>query len=402
MTALRSPPKPATRATGILPAQALLRAVEAGQIASRAPIDDPQVQPASLDLRLGEVAYRVRASFLPGPHASVEDKIDLYGQYQIDLTGGAVLERGGVYIVPLLEALDLPEDLSAIANPKSSTGRLDIFTRLITDNSAEFDKVRAGYNGQLYAEISPRTFSIKVRTGTRLSQLRVRRGSPRPSDAALKRLHQRDPLVDRAPDETNIAEGKLGVSIDLAGDPDTGLVGYRAKRDAGVIDYDQPGAYDPFEFWEPIYTRKTKSIVLNLDDFYILASKEAVSVPPDHAAEMVAYDTMVGEFRVHYAGFFDPGFGHREFGGEGSRAVLEVRPHEVPFMVEDAQLVGKLIYERMTEVPDRLYGRDLGSNYQAQGAPALKTLPPGLDPVSENSITRDGPGVVPDTDGGAR
>lgn len=367
MTALRSPPKPATRATGILPAQALLRAVEAGQIASRAPIDDPQVQPASLDLRLGEVAYRVRASFLPGPGATVEDKVDLYGQYEIDLSGGAVLERGGVYIVPLLESLALPEDLSAIANPKSSTGRLDIFTRLITNNSAEFDTVRAGYKGGLYAEISPRTFSIKVRTGTRLSQLRIRRGTPRPSDAALKRLHERDPLVDRAPDETTIAEGKLGVSIDLTGDPDTGLVGYRAKRDAGVIDYDQPGAYDPFEFWEPIYTRKTKSIVLNLDDFYILASKEAISVPPDHAAEMVAYDTMVGEFRVHYAGFFDPGFGHREFGGEGSRAVLEVRPHEVPFMVEDGQLVGKLIYERMTEIPDRLYGQDLGSNYQAQG-----------------------------------
>jgi dCTP deaminase len=367
MTALRSPPKPATRATGILPAQALLRAVEAGQIASRAPIDDPQVQPASLDLRLGEVAYRVRASFLPGPGATVEDKVDLYGQYEIDLSGGAVLERGGVYIVPLLESLALPEDLSAIANPKSSTGRLDIFTRLITNNSAEFDTVRAGYKGGLYAEISPRTFSIKVRTGTRLSQLRIRRGTPRPSDAALKRLHERDPLVDRAPDETTIAEGKLGVSIDLTGDPDTGLVGYRAKRDAGVIDYDQPGAYDPVGFWEPIITRKTKSIVLNLDDFYILASKEAISVPPDHAAEMVAYDTMVGEFRVHYAGFFDPGFGHREFGGEGSRAVLEVRPHEVPFMVEDGQLVGKLIYERMTEIPDRLYGQDLGSNYQAQG-----------------------------------
>ena len=367
MTALRSPPKPATRATGILPAQALLRAVEAGQITSKAPIDDPQVQPASLDLRLGDMAYRVRASFLPGPRATVEDKIDLYGQYQVDLTDGAVLERGAVYIVPLLESLALPEDLSAIANPKSSTGRLDIFTRLITDNSAEFDKVAAGYQGRLYAEISPRTFSIKVRTGTRLSQLRVRRGSPRPSDAALKRLHRRDPLVDRAPDETNITEGKLGVSIDLSGDPETGLVGYRAKRDAGVIDYDQPGAYDPFDFWEPIYTRATKSIVLNLDDFYILASKEAVSVPPDHAAEMVAYDTMVGEFRVHYAGFFDPGFGHREFGGEGSRAVLEVRPHEVPFMVEDGQMVGKLIYERMTELPDRLYGQGLGSNYQAQG-----------------------------------
>lgn len=367
MTALPSPPRPASHATGILPAQALLHAHEAGHIAADAPLTDQQVQPASLDLRLGEVAHRVRASFLPGPASTVDEKIAQYGQYQINLTEGAVLERGGVYIVPLLETLALPDDMAAMANPKSSTGRLDIFTRLITDNAATFDGVRAGYHGRLYAEISPRTFSIRVRTGTRLNQLRLRRGSPRPSDAALRRLHERDPLVDRAPDETNISEGKLGVSIDLAGDPETGLVGYRAKRDAGVIDYDRPGAYDPFEFWEPIYTRKDKYIVLNLDDFYILASKEAVSVPPDHAAEMIAYDTMVGEFRVHYAGFFDPGFGHREFGGEGSRAVLEVRPHEVPFMVEDGQLVGKLVYERLTEIPDRLYGQDLNSNYQAQG-----------------------------------
>lgn len=355
------------RSTGVLPSQVLRVMAANGEIHSDQPLTDAQVQPASIDLRLGTVAHRVRASFLPGPHDTVADKIRKYGQYTIDLEDGAVLERGGVYIVPLLESLALPAGTSGVANPKSSTGRLDIFTRVITDNSSEFDRIRPGYKGPLYAEISPRTFSTRVRTGTRLSQLRLRRGSPVTSDAALKRLHEKTHLVNMDASGSAIADGKVGVTIDLMGEPGTGLVGYRAKRDAGVIDYDQPNHYDPDEFWEPIYTRKDKAIVLNMDDFYILSSKEWVTVPPDHAAEMLAYDTQVGEFRVHYAGFFDPGFGHREQGGEGSRAVLEVRPHEVPFMVEDGQIVGKLVYEPMLEVPDRLYGTDIGSNYQAQG-----------------------------------
>jgi dCTP deaminase len=228
--------------------------------------------------------------------------------------------------------------------------------------------VRAGYAGPLYAEISPRTFGVKVRTGTRLSQLRLRRGRTATSDAALRRLHARDPLFEQnGAGAATIERGKLSVSIDLAGHPATGLVGFKAKRDAGVIDYDRIGAYDPLDFWEPIYARQHDFIVLNLDDFYILASKEAVSVPPDYAAEMVPYDTEVGEFRVHYAGFFDPGFGHREQGGSGSRAVLEVRPHEVPFMLEDGQIVGRLAYERLAALPERLYGTGIGSTYQAQG-----------------------------------
>jgi dCTP deaminase len=355
------------RSSGVLPSQRLEGLIAAGEIVGATAIDDAQIQPASLDLRLGTVAHRVQASFLPGPDHAVADKIARYGQYTIDLAAGAVLERGAVYIVPLLESLKLAPRHSAITNPKSSTGRLDIFTRLITDRSGEFDRVAPGYHGPLYAEISPRTFSIRVRTGTRLSQLRVRRGAPVRSEAALRRLHEREQLVVGAPGDPHIAEGKIGVSIDLAGDPRTGLIGYKAKRDAGVIDFDRPGTYDPLDFWDPIVHRPDQVIVLNLDDFYILASKEAVAVPPDHAAEMIPYDTLVGEFRVHYAGFFDPGFGYAEHGGEGSRAVLEVRPHEVPFVVEDGQLVGKLVYERLTDVPDRLYGRDIGSNYQAQG-----------------------------------
>ena len=354
-------------ATGILPSQAIAELVRNNHIQTTVDTVADQIQPASIDLRLGTTAYRVRASFMPGTAHTVEEKIAAYGQYELDLTQGAVLERGCVYIVPLIEALALPSRISAMANPKSSTGRLDIFTRLITDYSGEFDRVERGYTGPLYAEISPRTFSVRVHTGSRLSQLRLRRGTPAIGDAALKRLHEEVALVDAAPGSENISDGKLGISIDLHGPEDGGIIGYKAKRDAGVIDFDSRGAYYPLDFWEPILAGRHNSIVLNLDDFYILASKEAITVPPDHAAEMVAYDPLVGEFRVHYAGFFDPGFGHSSCGGEGSRGVLEVRSHEVPFMVEDGQIVGRMVYERLTARPDKLYGSGIGSSYQAQG-----------------------------------
>jgi len=368
---------------GVLPFQEL-RDLAGRAILPSAPLTDAQLQPASLDLRLGARAYRVRASFLPGPAATVEAKIAKFGLYDIDLSEGAVLERGCIYLVPLMESLDLPASLSGIANPKSSTGRLDIFTRLITDRSSEFDRISAGYKGPLYAEISPRTFGVRVRTGTRLSQLRLRRGPATRGQnaagtAALRRLHAKDPLVEAGDGGAlpgQIDRGRLGVSIDLSGHPGTDLVGFKAKRDAGVIDYDRIGHYDPLDFWEPLYARRHDFLVLNLDDFYILASKEAVSVPPEYAAEMVPYDTEVGEFRVHYAGFFDPGFGHREQGGSGSRAVLEVRPHEVPFMLEDGQLVGRLFYERLAALPERLYGSGIGSTYQAQGLRLSKHFKP--------------------------
>ncbi|MDJ0947990.1 MAG: 2'-deoxycytidine 5'-triphosphate deaminase [Alphaproteobacteria bacterium] len=354
------------RPAGILPDHMIRDLIDLEAIRAPSLIRDKQLQPASLDLRLGPKAYRVQASFLPSPKDRVIDKIERYGLYDMDLTEGAVLERGCVYIVPLLETLALPDDISGATNPKSSTGRLDIFTRMITDHTNEFDRVRPGYAGQLYAEISPRTFSIKVREGTTLSQLRLRRGEPVYSDQTLQLLQEQRRVVGAEPGEENIARG-IAISIDLAGDESGGIIGYKAKRDAGVIDYDVPGEYEPLDFWEPIHASDKKAIVLNLDDFYILASKEAISIPEDHAAEMVAYDTLVGEFRVHYAGFFDPGFGRTELGAEGTRAVLEVRPHEVPFMVEDGQVVGRLLFEPLLSLPDRLYGTDIGSSYQRQG-----------------------------------
>jgi dCTP deaminase len=363
------------RSTGLLPSQLLRGAVKLGhELIAAMPIGDDQIQPASIDLRLGEVAYRVRASFLPGGRNTVKEKLDQLSMHRIDLTGGTVLERDCVYIVPLLEMTALPRRTSAAANPKSSTGRLDIFARVITDYGDEFDRIREGYKGPLYAEISPRAFSIVVRTGSRLVQLRIRRGSPIFRDTALRRLHAESPLVeapeDGAPSAQTIRNG-LVFTVDVVGAPETGLVGYKARRHTGVVDVDKVDFYDPNDFWEPVYARRgpgdPSGLVLDPNDFYILASREAVVVPADHAAEMMPYDTFVGEFRVHYAGFFDPGFGAAEAGGSGSRAVLEVRSHEVPFLIEHGQTMGRLVYEPLIARPDQLYGMGIGSSYQSQG-----------------------------------
>jgi dCTP deaminase len=349
---------------GIQPADAIRRLGEAGGIQAPVPFAPDQVQPASLDLRLGARVYRVRASFLPGPTRTVRERLEALSLHAIDLGAGAVLETGCVYIAELLESVALPDDLSAAANPKSSTGRIDVFTRVITDRAREFDAVEAGYRGPLYAEISPRTFPVLVRTGTRLSQLRLRRGEVRLSDEELLALHGRERLVTSA--EPSI-QGGVAVSVDLAGFGTEGLVGYRAKRHTGLVDVDRPGAYAKADYWEPIAAGASRTLILDPGQFYILASKEAVHVPPDYAAEMVPFDPLVGEFRVHYAGFFDPGFGHADAGGSGARAVLEVRSRDVPFILEDGQIVGRLVYERMAGRPEVLYGAGAGSNYQAQG-----------------------------------
>ncbi len=326
---------------GLLPAQRI-RALIADNIICGAS-DAAQIQPASLDLRLGEIAYRVRASFLPGRAATVADKLDAFAMHRFDLTKGAVLETGCVYIVPLLESLALPAHLSAAANPKSSTGRLDVFTRVIADRVSAFDQIDAGYRGPLYAELCPQTFPVLVRTGSRLAQIRFREGAP-------------SPLL--LPGDSGVA-----LSVDLEGAGSGGLLGYRAKRYTGVIDVDAPGAYAVRDFWEPIRYEGAKRLILDPDQFYILASKEAVEVRPTEAAEMVPFNPLVGEFRVHYAGFFDPGFGH----GAPSRAVLEVRSHKVPFILEHGQIIGRLVYEALTELPDTLYGQGIGSHYQSQG-----------------------------------
>ncbi|HPD91837.1 MAG: 2'-deoxycytidine 5'-triphosphate deaminase [Rhodobacter sp.] len=355
-----------TRHPGVLPSQDLRHLIETGAIAADPAVLPDQVQPASLDLRLGTVAVRLRASFLPGKGRTVAERLPEFEMHRFALGSGMVLEKGCVYVVELAENLALPADLSAVTNAKSSTGRLDLLVRVITDDGVEFDRIPAGYSGKLYAEICPRSFSVLVRPGMRLNQIRLRRGQAVLSDAELVALNAEVPLVSG---RAVISEG-LGFSVDLR--PQTGdLLGYRAKPHAGVIDLDRVGAYDPAEFWEELHATSGQ-LILDPGAFYILVSREAVCIPPGYAAEMAPYLAMVGEFRVHYAGFFDPGFGHAAAGGVGARGVLEVRCHEAPFALEHGQIVGRLVYERMAAVPDRLYGAGIASNYQGQGLKLAK------------------------------
>ncbi|MEL6577156.1 MAG: 2'-deoxycytidine 5'-triphosphate deaminase [Pseudomonadota bacterium] len=361
---------------GVIPSQGLRALIVGGAIAAEPAVLPGQIQPASIDLRLGRRAWRVRASFLPGARR-VEERLSEFAMHEIDLTDGAVLETGCAYVVELAESLHLAPDIAGAANAKSSTGRLDLLTRLVTDQSTAFDVVEAGYEGPLYAQISPCTFSVLVRPGITLSQLRLRRGNPMLDDADLRALHAEDPLVDGEP----VIDGGLGFSVDLAGGPSReGPLGWRARRHSGLIDLSRLAAYDPLDFWEPVRPFDRPGghggVILDPGAFYILVSREAVAVPPHTAAEMVPYMAVAGEFRVHYAGFFDPGFGHRATGGSGSRGVLEVRCHEAPFALEHGQTVGRLVYERMAEVPDTLYGRDIGSNYQGQALKLSKHFRP--------------------------
>jgi len=396
----RAPPS-----TGILPIQVLRELLRVGEIAADTPPTPDQIQPASLDLRLGATAHRVRAGFLPGAGRQVAEATAEFSLHQIDLSAGAVLETGCVYIVELQERLSLSPALAGWANPKSSIGRLDVFVRLIVDHAGEFDRVPAGYRGPLYAEISPQTFPVLVRQGSRLNQLRLGRGSPTPSDAALRAIHAEIGLVGEAPQGTpqgapegtsgeasgaaSVKRATLDLTIDLSGDPangpGAGLVGFRARRHTALIDVDRIGAYDPAEFWDPLSAEPARRLILDPNEFYILRSREPVKVPPDYAAEMTAYDTQVGEFRAHYAGFFDPGFGYDSRGGraangsrdnQGTRAVLEVRSHQVPFILEHGQIVGRLVYERMAGAPDQLYGAGIGSSYQSQGLKLSKHFKP--------------------------
>ena len=354
---------------GVLPSQAIERLIAAGAIHARAAILPEQVQPSSLDLRLGAEAYRVRASFLAAGSATVTSKLEQYRLHTLDLTRPAVLEKGCVYIVPLQEELALPPGISGKANPKSSTGRLDIFTRLITDEGRRFEIVPPGYKGRLFAEVVPRTFSVVVRQGERLSQLRLFQGEYIPSDMLLHQLEREEALV-YLPDDTRgeaAIQNGLRLSVDLAGTDESPVIGYRAKKHAPLIDLAKIQHYDPEDFWDPIRRNDSRTLILDPEDFYILASREKVRIPAQYAAEMVPFDPTIGEFRIHYAGFFDPGFGYGSGEINGTRAVLEVRSHEVPFILEDGQVVASLVFERLLERPRALYGEGIGSSYQRQG-----------------------------------
>ena len=363
---LFSPDSELTR--GILPVQRLEELVRNGNIRADAPILPDQIQPSSLDLRLSRTAYRVSASFLPNEDATVEQKLRKLRIEEIDLSNSALLKKGSVYIVLLQEQLSLPDFISGRANPKSSTGRLDIFTRLITDYPAKFEEVRAGYKGRLYAEIAPLTFDVIVREGSRLNQLRLRRGAPPPSDAMLRRLDERETIVygpDASPEKPIIAKG-LRLEIDLEGTDSSDIVGYRALNNTAPIDLANINYYDPRDYWVAIRRNAERTAILEAGAFYILASRQKVSIPPDYAAEMIPYDPAIGEFRIHYAGFFDPGFGWGLPESGGTHAVLEVRSHDVPSLLEHGQIVCRLIYEQLLAPPTRRYGKEIGSSYSSQ------------------------------------
>jgi dCTP deaminase len=368
---------------GILSSRQIASAIEQGIINLASPVTEGQIQPASLDLRLGRRVWRIKASFLPGLGTSVAEKLGTMAMHEISLEQGAVLEKGCVYVAELEESLCLPAEMMGFANPKSSTGRLDVFTRMITDGAAEFESAAPGYRGPLYAEISPRTFSVLVRRGSRLSQMRFRQGAAQIDDADMQRLQDAVGLVHGGGLNGSDIRGGVPLSVDLSGQANQavpGLVGWRARKHAGMIDIDKSKAYPVAGFWEKVTTADLSGggLILNPDEFYILVSRECVTVPAGYAAEMSAYDTKVGEFRAHYAGFFDPGFGLPDLGASLTRAVLEVRSHDVPFLVEEGQTVCRLVYEALSETPEMLYGSSgSGSNYQAQGLQLAKHfLPP--------------------------
>jgi dCTP deaminase len=356
---------------GVLPSQGLREAVKRGWIVSGA-YRDPleEIQPASIDLRLGEFAWALRCSFLPDVNSTVEEKVADVAFDRIDLRDGATLERDRPYLVPLIEGLRLPPEVRGRTNPKSSTGRLDVFTRVITDRSHRFDEITPGYQGRLYLEIVPRSFAIRVKTGLSLNQLRLVVGKARLSDDELRTVQDEFPLlyVDSHPlrqSELAVADG-LFLSVALAG-PTENVVGYRAKKNSLPIDLQQLHAYQWRDYWEPVFPEAGGRIVLEPEAFYLLLSAEGCCIPPNYAAEMLAYDPTAGELRTHYAGFFDPGFGWDPSDRKhGSRAALEVRARDVSFMVEHRQPICKLAFERMLERPDVLYGAAAGSNYQGQ------------------------------------
>lgn len=374
----------APRKHGILPDKHLKQLIADGAVSSETPIHDHQIQPASLDLRLGAKAYRLLSSFLP-ERSEISARLsvpELYQSdlvmYEMDLTEGAILEKGHVYLVPLQESLALPPTIRGRANPKSSTGRLDVFTRVITDLNVGFDEIRPGYHGPLYLEIVPRSFTIRVQTGLALNQLRLIAGRPTVSDSQLKSLHQSARLLHHNEDhstgdrpvatrDVRIDQG-IFLRIDLKGE-DTGhnIVGYRAKRNSHIIDLAKIGHYAAVDYWEPLYRHTNDTLLLEPEEFYILASKERIHVPAGYAAEMVAYEAACGELRTHYAGFFDPGFGSGTSPRKGTQVVLEVRPHDVPFLIHDGQTFFKVLYEKMLDTPDEVYGSTIGSNYHQQG-----------------------------------
>ncbi len=370
---------------GILTYNLLKDIVKQGVVRCETPVEEVQYQPASLDVRLGKIAYRIQSSFVPG-NRTVDDVLQGLLMYPIDLESNGILEKNQVYLVPLMESLCLSQHLRVRANPKSTTGRLDMLARVISDYNSRFDEIRAGYRGKLYLEVVPKSFTVRVKPGLSLNQLRFIQGDYLIDDPELKALYQREPLLYDAEDQpigldqADIQDGLL-MSVDLQGEKNQGIIGYKAKKNSDIVDLSRIGYYDVADFWEPICRHKEDQLILEPEEFYLLRSKEKVRIPPDCSAEMVAYDIGAGEFRVHYAGFFDPGFGYGAGNIPGTYAVLEVRSHEVPYRISHGQPFCKIQYGRNIEAPQVLYGSGTTSNYQRQRLSLSKQFKQQRQPI---------------------
>lgn len=357
---------------GIQPSQWIEQAIREGVVKTSVPVTSTQIQPNSMDLRLSKRGWRLQCSMLPGEEG-IEKKLERFGWHSFELGAeGMVLERNAVYLFRCEESVGLPEGVSARANPKSSTGRLDVFTRLVTENGVAFDDVPDGYRGALYIEVVPRSFPIVVRMGDTLSQIRFQCGPSQLDDADLRTELEQEPMViDRAGRPLDTRSLRLGqglfLSVHLRG-AQGDIVGYRARKTARPIDLasrDLPRE----RFWERVSWAKDEPVILEPEEFYIFASRELVRLPPHLCAEMVPFDAGSGEVRTHYAGFFDSGFGWAQGKSPAESAaavVLEIRNHDVPFLIEDGHPLFRLVFFRNSEVPARLYGQGLGSNYQTQ------------------------------------
>ncbi len=370
--------------SGYLPCQLIEQAHHQGMIHSQEPIESSQIQPVSLDLRLGPKAYRIQCSFLP-ENEPVETKLKEICLYDFDITDGGILEKNAIYLIPLMEELALPSSLYGLANPKSSTGRLDMFTRVIVDKGHRFDEIPRGYRGKLYLEVISRSFPVKVHAGLSLNQLRLTYAqSPTLGKQGLELKYKNHPILfDRngfvIPFDQIKVESGIYISLDISGDQLESIIAYKAKTNSTVIDLSKIRHYKADEFWEPIYRNKKNRLILEPESFYIMMSKERVCIWPDWLAEMIAYEPNSGELRTHYAGFFDSGFGWNgtdELMNQGTRAVMEVRPHDVPFMVEDGQTFCRLKFEKVVERPEKVYGLALNSNYHSQGLALSKYFDP--------------------------
>lgn len=358
---------------GVLSYQIIKRYVTENKIYSKKKIEDWQIQPNTLDLRLGNIGYRVRTSFL-SVDSAVSKKIGDYVMYEINLAQGAILEKGCVYVIPLMESLNLPNDIYGKTNPKSSVGRLDVFTRVISDANYRYNAISEGYQGKLYVEISPISFTIKVKEGDSINQLRLLKGNNvRLSDSELKAWYRKMPLLynekgKAIPLSKTIFSDGLHMRIDLKYSKKKRVIGFKSKKNSTVIEISKRNYYPIDHFWERLYSDNKSSLILQPEEFYIFASKERVVIPPGLCGEVIPYDPENGEMRVHYAGFFDSGFGHvrSQQGYVGAKAVLEIRPHDVPFLIEDGQIIFRMVFDKNNVRPDHLYGHGIKSSYQCQ------------------------------------